>query len=266
MKFDYGTQLSPFPIVLSIGTLVKPKLKDIAGLSGDMSFDRFNYFEALVKLTPETFYTMLKGSEGKKYWKSLPQSKKDNMSLYDIVINDNDLLHDFLDIFNFFFKENVIFDNGYFILLKDGIRGKIDIMSQDDIRGVITEKIFDEVLYAIQQICCIDDKTENIDDVSFKNQLAKKLYNKMKKAKRNAKKKADKNLTLPNIISAVSNKHPSINPVSVWDMTVFQLLDSFNRLQVNAMYDIDSIRVSVWGDENKKFNATLWYKNEYDKK
>jgi hypothetical protein len=31
------------------------------------------------------------------------------------------------------------------------------------------------------------------------------------------------------------------------------------------MFDIDSTRVSVWGDEKKTFNAALWYKNNYDK-
>ena len=47
-------------------------------------------------------------------------------------------------------------------------------------------------------------------------------------------------------------------------MTVFQLYDSFNRLQQNKMYDIDSTRVSVWGDEKKTFDFGLWYKNNYD--
>ena len=43
-------------------------------------------------------------------------------------------------------------------------------------------------------------------------------------------------------------------------------MDAFNRLQRNTMYDIDSTRVSVWGDEKKTFDVSLWYKNEYDKK
>jgi len=31
----------------------------------------------------------------------------------------------------------------------------------------------------------------------------------------------------------------------------------------NAIYEIDSTRVSVWGDEKKTFNASLWYKNHF---
>ena len=79
MRFDYGTQLSPSPIVLSIGTLVKPKLKDIADNTRGMSFDKFNYFEVLIKMTPETFYTKIKGGEGKEYWKSLSEDEQYNI-------------------------------------------------------------------------------------------------------------------------------------------------------------------------------------------
>ena len=45
---------------------------------------------------------------------------------------------------------------------------------------------------------------------------------------------------------------------------MFQLLDAFNRMQMNSMYEIESTRVSVWGDEKKTFDASLWYKNNYD--
>lgn len=143
-----------------------------------------------------------------------------------------------------------------------------DIKSQEDIRGVISENIFLQVLNAIQQVCCIDDKDENVEEKKFKNSLAKKLYEKMLKAEKAKKeeKKFDVNFTLPNIISSVSNRHPTVSPINVWELTIFQLYDSFNRMQVNSMFDIDSTRVSVWGDEKKTFDAALWYKNEYDKK
>ena len=93
--------------------------------------------------------------------------------------------------------------------------------------------------------------------------MEKILKEKKQEKKKN---KLDKNMTIPNIISALSNKHPSLNYTNIWDLTIFQLLDSFNRIQANSVYEIDSTRVSVWGDEKKTFDASLWYKNEYDKK
>lgn len=269
MRFDYGTQLSPHPIVLSIGTLVKPKLKDIADSTKGMSFDKFNYFEVLIKMTPETFYTKIKGDEGKQYWGSLSEDERDNLTLYKVVTNDKQLLKSFIEIFNFFFAEKVIFKEGYFVLLDKSIQNSNDITlkSEKEICGVISEDIFLQVLNAIQQICCIADKEDNVDETKFKNKLARKLYYKMRSAakKEFEEKKGDINFTLPNIISSVSNRHPTINPINVWEMTIFQLHDSFNRLRINSMFDIDSTRVSVWGDEKKTFDAALWYKNEYDK-
>lgn len=268
MKFDYGTQINPYPIVLSIGTLVKPKLKDIADQKQGMSFDKFNYFEVLIKMNPEIFYTKIKGDDGKKYWESLSEEERDRLSLFKIVVDDDNLRSTFVEIFNFFFEETVIFKEGYFVLLNKGIKNSNDIKSQADVRGVISENIFLQVLNAIQQVCCINDKEDNIEDMKFKNNLARKLFEKMQKAakKQKEEKKYDVNFSLPNIISSVSNRHPTISPTSVWDLTIFQLYDTFNRMQVNEVFDIDSTRVSVWGDEKKTFDAALWYKNEYDKK
>lgn len=269
MRFDYGTQNSPFPIALSIGTLVKPKLKDIADPDNGMSFDKFNYYEVLVKMTPESFYTKLKGDEGKKYWKTLSDDEQLELTLYRIVVSDESLLNTFVEIFNFFFKETVIFQDGYFILLNESADKDIDITSpsQSDIRGVISENTFSQVLDAIQQVCCISDKDEEVDEKKFKSKRARRMYEKMQRAaqKERERKKSDINFTLPNIISVVSNNHPSINPINVWELNIFQLYDAFNRLQMNAIYNIDSTRVSVWGDEKKTFDAALWYKNEYDK-
>ena len=93
--------------------------------------------------------------------------------------------------------------------------------------------------------------------------LLDKIKTEREKAQKNNK-KADSNLSLPNLISAVSNKHNSINPINVWDLTIYQLLDSFNRLQGNSIYDMNCRQVSVWGDKDNKFDVALWYKNNYD--
>ena len=263
MRLDYGTQLSPYPIELSIGTLIKPTLREIAKIS----FDKFNYYEVLIKLSPEAFYKEIKGEDGKAYWNSLSEEEQNNITLYSIVLGDEQLTESFLEVFNFFFEETVIFRDEYFILLKKGINDDSDITSEDDIRGVISENIFLQILNLIQQVCHIEDKEEDIEEVKFKNDIARKIYEKIQKAakKQEKKKSGDINFILPNIISSVSNNHPTINPINVWDLTIFQLLDSFNRIQASFMYKIDSTRVSVWGDEKKTFDAALWYKNEYDK-
>lgn len=263
MRLDYGTILCPEPITLSIGTLRNPTLREIAKLK----FDKFGYYESLIKMSPETFYTKVKGDDGKAYWESLTEEEQNKLTLYDVIMKEEPLTKLFLEIFDFFFVEPVILKEGFFILLKEDIEDK-EAVDTDNIRGVIAKENLPQVLDLIQQICCVYEKEEDIDNMKFKNSLARRLHEKMLKAnkKNSENKKADINLSLPNIISSVSNKHPSLNPINIWDLTVFQLLDAFNRTQINTIYDIDSTRVSVWGDEKKTFDASLWYKNEYDKK
>lgn len=263
MRLEYETQISPYPIILSIGTLHKPTLREIFNTSSGMSFERFGYYELFLKMSPKTFYTDIKGEEGKEYWNSLTADEQNNISIYDILLIDEQLQNIYIEIFNFFFVETVIFKEGLFILLKNAN----DELQKENISGVIHADTFDSVLDVIQQVCCIDDKKSN-EDLKFKNNIAKKLYDKIQKAqqKQENRKKKDVNLTIPNIISSVSVKHQSLNYSNIWDLTIFQLLDNFNRLQVNAMYDINALRVSVWGDEKKTFNAALWYKNHYETK
>lgn len=263
MRLDYGTQISPYPITLSIGTLKKPTLEEISKLT----FDKFQYYEFFIKMTPEIFFTKLKEDDGIDYWNSLTKEQQDKISLYDLIGKEEKLRNTYLDVLNFFFIETVIFQEGYFILLNKGVEftDNVDISS---IRGLISRETFMQVLDLIQQICCIHGEEENLDEMKFKNNLARQLMEKMLKEKKQEKKKSksDKNMTIPNIISALSNKHPSLNYTNIWRLTIFQLLDSFNRMQANSVYEIDSTRVSVWGDEKKAFDASLWYKNEYEKK
>lgn len=264
MRLDYGTQLSPLPIKLSIGTLRKPKLVDIALLG----FDQFSSFEAFSKMTPESYYTTFKEEVGGvQQWESMNDDERDQLTMYQLILKDDFLKKTYVSLFDFFFIEKVIFRDDLFILLNGNIREN-DEISQENVRGVIHEKIFPDVLDVIQQICCIHEAEEDINTLKFKNKTARKIYEKMLKAQKEEKKKkkADINLSLPNIISAVSNRHQTINPINVWDLTLFQLLDTFSRMQASTVYDIDSTRVSVWGDEKKVFNIALWYKNEYDKK
>lgn len=264
MRLDYGTQLSPVPITLSIGTLRKPTLKEIS----QITFDRFSFYEFFLKLSPEIYYTKLrKENDGEAYWSSLTEEEQDKITIYNIIEEDDKIRSTYVEIFNFFFVETVIYQEGFFILLKDEVTNPEKI-KREQVRGAIAKDNFPQVMSLLQQICCIYNEEESLDDMKFKNNLARKLMEKMLKAKKKEQetKKSDLNLTIPNIISSLANKHPSLNYVNIWDLTIFQLLDAFNRTQANLMYDIDSTRVSVWGDEKKTFDVSLWYKNNYDKK
>lgn len=256
MKLDYGTQISPSHITLSIGTIKKPTLKDIS----ELSFDKFGYYEMFIRMTPEIYYTKMCGEKGVEYWESLSEKKQDSLDMFEIIKTEKALADAYVEVLNFFFVEQVIFDEGYFIILKNDVEYS-GALEKDNVKCAFLADTFKEILDILQQICGIAE--EKPEEQKFKNDLARKLFEKMLKGKKKEK-KVDKNFMLPNIISALCNRHPSINYTNVWDLTVFQLLDSFNRTQANLFYDIESTRVSVWGDEKKTFDASLWYKNNFD--
>lgn len=62
----------------------------------------------------------------------------------------------------------------------------------------------------------------------------------------------------------IKDETPGFSNRTVWDLTVYQLMDAFIRLEQNGYYKINSTSVSVWGDKEKKFDYTIWYRNYFD--
>lgn len=269
MRIDYYTLLCPEPISLSIGTIRQPTLREI----GKLTFPRFGMYQVYLKLTPSDYYEIINKDNAEKYWDVLSDEEKKEITLYDVVVFEESLRDAFLEVFNFFFVERVIFKDNFFLILKtddyDTPQEEIEI-SKDNLKGVINPISFVEVVDIIQQVCCIKSD-DPLDEPmpKFKNKKAKKLYERMLKAKDEQKTKQMKkdfiNLTLPNIISATAAKVSGLNILNIWDATLFQVYDQFEKIQNDDAHYINSVRVAVWGDEKKQFDPALWYKNNYEK-
>lgn len=270
--------LSPYPIVLSIGTLIKPTLKQIFDPINGIGYEQYKGYEAFTKLTPKVFYTKLSGEEGLDVWESCTDSQRHKLEMFNVAKINKELLYDYLDLFNFFFEEYVYYKEGFFIWSKYELDfTEDDEVISESVTGVVnTADGFNQVISAIQQICCIYQKTDKIDnsELKFKNSKAKEIYEKIygkqddeqddgeKEVNTNSKEYRD--YCLPNIISAVSNNHPTISPINVWELTVFQLLDAFHRKCAADRQEMSSLHVSVWGDENNTYDSNIWLANEYD--
>jgi hypothetical protein len=266
-RLDYGTQISFAPIRLSIGNIRKPTLGEIADTE-KMGFDKFYFMEFLAKMTPKDYFTkLLKEADGVEKWESIPQSTRNNLDIFNLIIADKQLQKLYLELLNFFFEETVIYANGYFFILQDGSENKsIEQLQQEDIKGLLGKEFLPKVLFIIQQICGIYSEEDDVENMVFKNERIKQKYLKAQQEEREQNRKSDINMTIPNLISSVNGKHPSLNYTNIYKLTIYQLLDTFSRLQNNTIFDLDSTRVSVWGDEKKTFNYALWYKNIYDNK
>ena len=258
MILDYGTQISFEPIKLAVGTIKKPTLREISKIS----FAKFQLFESILRLEPQDFFENDKIDNSiKEFWNKLTDEEKSKVTTYTILLIDEQIAILFTEAFDFFFEEDVSFEGNIFILRKQG-----------EIVGYVDENIFMPVVETIQQICGIYEmKRSDLPEITFKNKGAERLFERILKGKKKFKKqkekenKNNKDYTLPNIISAVANRHPSLNYTNIFDITIFQLLDAFQRIYNNEVQDISARSVSVWGDEKKKFDGSLWHKNIYDK-
>ena len=260
MKIDYGAIQSPYPIPTLVGDIRKPKLKEI--VQKPMSWNKFYFYEFLSTMTPKDFFTKL-NIDDKNMWDSMPEDVKTNLGIFDVIGSNEEILQGYLEMLNFFFVETVLYSDGAFITLNPDKDYSVEVPEREDIIGVINNNNISDTLSVIQQICCISQ--EEPEKPKFKNRVAERLYKKMQAAEQTKKKKADLNMTIPNIISAVSCSHKSINYTNVYELTLFQLMDNFGRMFEDEIYDIEKRKVSVWGDEKNTFDITRWYKNNYDK-
>lgn len=257
MILDYGTQISFEPIKLGIGTIKKPTLREIS----QISFAKFQLYESILKLQPKDFFTTENIDNSiKEFWEKLSEEEKSKITMYSILLIYEPIAKLYTEIFDFFFEEDVNFENGIFV-----------IRNQGETVGYISDNIFIPVVEIIQQICGIFERTRNdYKNIKFKNKTAERIYAKImkskdKKAKQQEENKKDnKDYTLPNIISAVANRHPSLNYTNIFNITIFQLLDTFQRIYKNEMQNITDTSVSVWGDEKNKYDGGIWHKNIYD--
>ena len=129
--------------------------------------------------------------------------------------------------------------------------------------GTIHPNVFQEVCTVIAQFNGIktDQALSDSKPPKFKNKLAKEMLAKIKKgaAELNQSQKEVQRMELPNIISAVASKHPRLNYTNIYDLTVTQLFDTFNRLCNNTSFDIHSMSIAAWGDKDNKFDYGAWY-------
>lgn len=255
VKLDYFDCISPLPLVLqNVGSVISPKLSDVAKIS----YYVYAQYVSALRMTPEDFYD-----------KQLKEKEVDfeyvfTSTKFDLILYNEQFREIITAALNFFFLEHFEFYPEYraFLLTEKDSGGDLKV------KGVIDQNNYADVVDIIlQRIHITPDETE-VDDISkVKNKLGLKIYEKiMKGRKRMRKAKSnDPDLTLPNIIAATAAKSLSLNWNTIWDITVFQLFDIFERLQIIDSYEIASSQVATWGDKDNKFKFGQWMSNIYDK-
>lgn len=253
MKLAYHELLMPEPIKLkNIGGLRAPSVREVV-----KSYSKYQVYLSLLMMTPDKYFEAQGQSE---QYESLPLEEKQQIQIFDLLVNDSNMLPVLKDLLTFFFDDLVQYDFDHkAFLLFDGTKGEDGNFI---LTGVIKSEIWLDLCDLILQMNYVSHKTEDFSKA--KNKKGLKLLERMmalRKKNKPQKVEHDPNMELGNIISSVAAKSPNLNILNIWDITIYQLWDLFTRLQINTFYDIQSTSVSVWGDKEKKFDSNGWYKN-----
>lgn len=255
LKLDYFDLISPEPIVIDrVGSITCPTLRDISKIS----YYTYCMFLSCLKQKTDDYFEMIK-----EKGISIDENLIINSSKFDLIILDEYLRKIIINAFNFFFIEDVVFDNK---------NSDICTFNQDgNLIGVINKDNYTDVINVILQRVRSYSKLDDEEDILLKaknkrgRKIFEKIYKERKKKQKTKVSKGDDGQTLPNIISSVSAFSNNTNYVQIWDLTVYQLYDLFDRLTLIDQYNISSTGVSVWGDEKNQFQFGLWNKNFYEK-
>ena len=258
MKLDYYDLISPAPFAIQdVGHIRPLTLRDVCRLTGRV----YSTYLALLNISPEKYCTEVNESL-KPWYENLNEEQLSLLTMYDIAASCTALQQSFSAILDFFFVERVTYDRAKdaFLVLSPAK----DEKGRDSmhITGTIHKGNYLDVCDVILKFGHIDTK-DTVDPARVKNKKGLKRYMEMqqRKKKNRVRPKADPDLELANIISAVCAMHNSINYTNVWDMTVYQLWDTFARLRNIEIYASGRTSVSVWGDKENKFDYNLWFKN-----
>lgn len=222
MKLSYFELLSPEPIYIEhVGGILSPTLRVISQ-TGIMTYQ---YYVSVLLMEEEIFET-------------LPQNPE-LAQLLQLALD-------------FFIKENVDYSttDNCFVVHAD-----------DKVVGVISKDNYATVCDLICQRISMKPKQD--DDISkAKNKKAMEIMEKLQKGRTSKAKqtKTDKNLEIGNVISAVANRSQSLNILNIWDLTVFQLWDCFERISNNNIYNIQSMSVAAYGNKDNHFDFSSWFK------
>ena len=267
MKLSYFQLLSNDPINIGIGHIKIPTVRDRREI-GEFEWWKYaiysgmtidNYFEAFL---PDKYEEFL----------ATPYEQRIKVEIYDLL--DLASAQVYVDMFNFFFEEHVVFDipTKEFRLFKYiSIKNEETDETEDKkiLVGRITRKSFQIVLDIIFQITNMNKEKSLDEELSKMNEEKDASMILFLKKRKDAKRKRqpkhvkqDPKYDIGNILSIVSAYGDNgLNCLNIDDVTIPQLYDQFTRIIMDRSYQLGARNVSVWGDKDKQFDTSSYMIN-----
>ncbi len=277
MRLDYFTLLSKSPLKLNICSVKSPLLREI----DEITIQTYNNYLNILLLNIDLYYKTITENDNlylsyyspeekelilriKGEYEKMSDEEKSNIQTLSILVFDFKIMDTIEKALDFFLVEQIKYfpkEKSFFVFddTKDD-KGNLIPISQ------INESSYSIVVDLILQRNSVVKKATNEDEKKAKNETALKILRKLKKGQEELDKvkKVDKKMELGNIISSVAARNKNgLNILNIWDITIYQLYDQFNRVKINDSQDKTLTSVSVWGDKENQFNPNLWLENIY---
>lgn len=251
MRFDYFDMLSGEPIYLQgVGHIRSPLLNDIKPNTG-IGYRTYNLYLNFLTWDKEH---LLKYDRLMQF-RGAGKLNRECFNFFDIAILLPQTREFCRGILSFFMVEDLVWDEKgrRYLAMTSG--------EVPEVVGEINRDNFEEVRKLMLQFNFVGlDKDDT--PAAHSTNKAKELWEKMQGfLKEQAETSANEDkpgYRLSNIISKICAIHPSYNLLNIYDLTVFQLYDSFFQLGYMRSVDLSERIFSTHGGD--KFNFEDWIK------
>lgn len=254
MEINYAVTVSPIPLkVNGIGTIKSPTLRSIWEL--DPTCHMYTSYLSLLSINAKIYCEKI-NPKHYMWYDSLSDEAKKETTIFDVINLDKALQKQFELILDFFFVENIIWDDQshvFYVYITQNENRQVAPM------GVISKDTWAETCDLILKMNGVKNKEPK--KLKFKNEAAREVWELTHDDNDEKHNGVD---DLANIVSSVAAKDKSLNMLNIWGLTVCQLYDQFKRHQVNSFYDISAMSVAAYGDEKNHFDSGAWYENIYN--
>lgn len=251
MELSYFDKLSPYGVrIEGLGRISSPFLRDIAKIG----YRRYSYYIELLAMQPRDFFARQTQSEDSdNLYDLLPEQEKQELTMFRLLTSNEAVRDDLAAAFELFLDGRVVFKTGEnCFVVNETIEDGVKVAD-----GRITERSYDEIAAVCLQLVCVQG--ENAKSLKFKNERARRFYEKFQKKKREAAKSSKPNrcFELANIVSVLAGYSESVNYHNIWGLTVYQVYDLFKRQQRKNQTAIRDHNYAVWGGE---YSPEEWMK------
>lgn len=265
MELTYFQTLSPEPFSIGIGHIIPPKLEKVWKL-GQKNYESLLFY---VVLNVSKFYEWFIPDRYEEYCNASDEERQ-SITLFELVCGDEEILLEYVRVFNFFFEENVDFNianKRFEIYTTEQNEDEEDI--NVTVCGIIHEKNFTDVLKIIAQLCSVESTKSAKDEIAeIKDKAIIAMLRKIENAKKkrggnkSVQHKPDPLYELGNVVSVVSAYgYNNIGCTNISDVTIANLYDQFARIIIDRSYQLSARNVSVWGDKDNQFKGDSYLKN-----